>query len=238
MPFFRFNQIVFNSIEVEIKSWLKSEFNAIELQKKLTRSGWILNKTNSQLNHYFVGDNFFDLKAIEKDYFVSPDAIEKLNDILKIGSNFSLRTRKKNDKSFLIIKVSTDNTSSSNGITRLEFEEEVSIDLLVLDEILLDFGFVYQAKWSRFRQEFQNSSSPISICIDKNAGYGYLAEFEQLTKTDDLLEIKSNILSLMKSFDLEELDQKLLAKMFEHYNNNWLNYYNTDNTFTEKDLTF
>ena len=74
----------------------------------------------------------------------------------------------------LVIKASVDDTTSSNGTARLEFESEVKMTLDELDKILLDSGFTYQAKWSRERQDFKYKG--LNVSIDKNAGYGFLAE--------------------------------------------------------------
>ena len=38
--------------------------------------------------------------------------------------------------------------------------------------------FTYQSKWSRERTEYQFSG--VNVTIDRNAGYGYLAEFESI----------------------------------------------------------
>ncbi len=228
---------VFNPIEVEIKVWLKNYTSAQKFQIQLQNRGWSLINNNNQLNHYFVGDNFLALNSIYPSIFVSSEAYNKLLNILAQSANFSLRTRQKNHQILLVIKAAVDNTTSQNGIIRMEFEEEVSLSLEQLDNLLINKGFEYQAKWSRERQEFCNPNSDITVCIDKNAGYGYLVEFEKMTTSNsDTILVKKEILDLVASFGLQELDQALLARMFAFYNSNWHTYYGTDNFFEEKDL--
>jgi len=100
-----------------------------------------------------------------------------------------------------------------------------------LDAILLESGFEYQAKWSRERVEY--SFDNINVCIDKNAGYGYLAEFEMvIANSDETQMAEENIRGIMARVGVEELDQARLARMFDYYNQNWRDYYGTEKTFT------
>ena len=103
-----------------------------------------------------------------------------------------------------------------------------------LDNLVLNAGFTYQAKWSREREEFtfHSGKRDVSVSIDKNAGYGYLAEFEVVVldanKTD---EVKAFIRETMSSLEVLELQQDRLQRMFDFYNNNWQDYYGTDKIF-------
>ena len=88
----------------------------------------------------------------------------------------------------------------------------------------------YQAKWSRERQEYKFLD--MTVVIDKNAGYGYLAEFEIIER--DALKIeatKAKLVHTMKELGVQELDQARLERMFEFYNEHWLEYYGTDKIF-------
>jgi len=135
-----------------------------------------------------------------------------------------------NGEAFFVIKASVDETTSSNGILRMEFEEKVDITLNELDKILEDAGFDYQAKWSRKREEYNKDD--FYITIDKNAGYGYVSEFEIGTEdSDGLNEAKQRISDFMKDLDLSELSQDRLERMFKFYNENWRDYYGTENIF-------
>jgi adenylate cyclase class IV len=71
------------------------------------------------------------------------------------------------------------------------------------------------------------------VCLDKNAGYGYVAEFEKVT--DDALKVdtlKAELRSLMSELGVTELPQDRLERMFAHYNQHWAEYYGTNNVFT------
>jgi adenylate cyclase class IV len=142
-----------------------------------------------------------------------------------------VRTRQADDKVILVIKAVADETTSANGTARMEFETVLKgITLEKLDTLLLDSDFEYQAKWSREREEYKYKD--MNVTIDKNAGYGYVAEFEKVVADSSELEkVKSYIRNEMKVLGFEELPQDRLARMFDYYNKNWRDYYGTEKTF-------
>lgn len=217
--------------EVEIKSLLGSKENAENLKQALQKADQntkLLSK-HSQLNHYFEGGDVQKLKGL-LDSHVSKEDGEKLAGIVSRGSNFSVRTRDADGKVLIVLKASVDAGSSHNTVTRLEFEAPVKMSLEELDKLVLSAGFEYQAKWSREREEY--SSSGFTICLDRNAGYGYLAEFEKVVeKEDELEDARRSIEAFMQSLGVEELAQARLERMFAHYNANWRDYYGTDKVF-------
>ncbi len=220
-----------SQFEIEIKSLLGSKEKADELKEKLKKldPNIKLSSQNKQLNHYFIdGDTDVLYKNVVKH--LPKDTRADLKKILTEGENHSIRTRQLNDAIILVVKASIDDSTSSNGISRMEFESEVSMSLDDLDKILLDSGFSYQAKWSREREEYE--SEGMNVCIDKNAGYGYLAEFEKVVENVDALEeIKESLRDVMEKLGVEELPQDRLERMFAHYNENWPDYYGTEKIF-------
>ncbi len=224
-----------HTYEVEIKSLLGSKDNADSLVSKLKKQNpdIKLSSEGKQLNHYFNVPEGVDLKnALSK--LISEDKKESFDKIIKDGKKLSIRTRQSTDKVgekvIFVIKASVGDDSSSNGVKRIEFESQVNISLDALDKVLLDAGLTYQAKWSRERQEY--ISGDLHVCLDKNAGYGYLAEFEKVTSDEKELEkTRKDLLEFMKTVGVEELAQDRLERMFAHYNANWNKYYGTENTF-------
>ena len=218
--------------EVEIKSLLGSEESASALKDKLMANdaSCACVSQNKQLNHYFEGGDINTLYERVEHLFGDAEK-EKLRQIIERGEAFSIRSRQRNEQVYLVLKASVDEVSSANGISRLEFEEEVGLSLDELDQLLLDAGFVYQAKWSREREEYTYKG--INVCLDKNAGYGYLAEFEKVFDDENLLQqTREELDALMAELGVEELPQERLERMFAHYNENWRDYYGTDKTFT------
>lgn len=216
--------------EVEIKSLLQTEENAQKLREKLKEQGIKMSDSYKQLNHYFLNDG--DFEELKKKILVlfDQEKKEKLEKILEKGQNHSLRTRKMNEEVFFVVKASVDDTTSSNGILRMEFEEKINVSLEELDKILGEAGFSCQAKWSREREEYKKDY--FYITIDKNAGYGYIAEFEIQTENENFLaETKRKVLNFMEELGLEELSQDRLERMFQFYNENWKNYYGTGKIF-------
>ena len=220
-------------IEVEIKSLLGDIEKAQELKKKMLELDPSCHSidTNKQLNHYFVGG---EVELLRKNFLelVLPEEQDRFLRILAEGKNISLRTRKANEDVLLVIKASIDDTTSSNGTARIEFESKMVMTIDELDALLLQSGCAYQAKWSRDREEYEMSDGT-HICIDRNAGYGYLAEFERVvSETDSADEVKKELRALMEKLDAPELSQDRLERMFAHYNEHWQEYYGTEKTFT------
>ncbi len=219
-----------SKIEIEIKSLLGEKSKAEKLISDLVHKGFDLAnvKKSSQLNHYFI---YKDLAKFKEEFSKIVTKKEEFNNILEKGRDFSIRTRESNGtKVILVIKASLGEDSSFNGVSRLEFEEVMPMTLDELDQKLLDCGLEYQAKWSREREEYKKDN--MAVCIDKNAGYGYLAEFEVVTEKESEVEnVKSDLLRFMQEVGVEELKQDRLERMFDFYSKNWPDYYGTDNIF-------
>jgi len=218
-------------LEIEIKSLLGSQEKADDLLAKMQTLDSELAQTsiNSQLNHYFEGGSLLAVQATTAHLF-TPEQAVKLAVIVERATEFSLRTRKRDAEVLLVVKASVDAGSAANTVSRLEFEEPVALTLEALDQLLLEAGFTYQAKWSRTRQEYAYKG--ITVCFDKNAGYGYLAEFEKVVPDGTSVEdTRAELELLMAELAVEELDQDRLARMFNHYNQNWAEYYGTEDIF-------
>jgi len=222
-----------NTFEVEIKVLLGDEARAQEVIEKIKQNdeNTQLMDQNSQLNHYFLAQGDFAQLTETLKQYIHPDNHEKLYQVIVDGKNHSIRTREVDGKLLFVVKASVDDTSSSNGTARIEFEEAIKdLALNELDQIMLDHGFLYQSKWSRDRQEYKYKD--FNVCIDKNAGYGYVAEFEKiLSDKNHIDEAKESIRKELELLWIEELPQDRLERMFAHYNQNRPEYYGTEKTF-------
>ncbi|MDZ4226447.1 MAG: CYTH domain-containing protein, partial [Patescibacteria group bacterium] len=157
--------------------------------------------------------------------------LKKLNDLITRVTEISVRTRNKDGTVYLVVKASVGDDTSANGVARMEFEERVDLTLEQLDRLLLKAGFRYQAKWSREREEYVCKGT--NVCLDKNAGYGWLAEFEKVVSNAYLVDsAREEIVELMEECGVEELSQDRLERMFTYYNANWPKYYGTEKIFT------
>ncbi len=218
--------------EIEIKSLLGTPERAGEIKAAMAGidPSLVLTSQNLQLNHYFEGGDIQTLQATVSHLFVG-ETLAKLEKIVAIGQNFSVRTRQRDEEVLLVLKASVDAGTSENTVSRLEFEEPVDLSLEALDGLVLSAGYSYQAKWSRSREEYAYKG--INVCFDKNAGYGYLAEFEKILHDESELEAaRAELDAVMAELGVEELSQDRLARMFAHYNANWPEYYGTDKIFT------
>ncbi len=217
--------------EIEIKSLLGAKENAEALRAKMRELDptYARVSTNTQLNHYFKDGELMELYENTEHLFMDEQK-EKFKRIAEKGTNFSVRSRQRDDEVLLVVKASVDAGTSANSVSRLEFEEPLRVTLDELDALILGAGFVYQAKWSREREEYSYKGA--NVCIDKNAGYGYLAEFEKiLSDGEDIARARMEIEALMGELGVEELPQDRLERMFAHYNKEWPNYYGTERTF-------
>lgn len=220
-----------DTYEVEIKSLLGSRESADALVSKLQALDptCVSGDSYKQLNHYFEGG---DLHALTKALtpYLQNDTLEKLSRVAEGGQKVSIRSREMNGEVRFVVKASLGEDTSANGVVRIEIEEPVTLSLAELDELILAQGFSYQAKWSRERQEYKTGKT--SVCLDKNAGYGYLAEFERVVESqDELEEARRELEGLMGTLGVSELPQDRLERMFSHYNSNWREYYGTDKIF-------
>ena len=216
--------------EIEIKSLLGSKEHADILRKKLIGKDARALGKHSQLNHYFVvpEDHAKFQGAIIP--FLDEQSGKLLRKILSDGKKVSLRTRHADGKLLLVVKASVGDDTSANGVSRIEIEAPVNKTLNELDAILLSVGASYEAKWSREREEYELGG--LRISIDKNAGYGYLAEFEkQVVNEDDTAKAKEEILNFMAEVGVEELPQDRLERVFAFYNSHWKEYYGTERVF-------
>ena len=217
--------------EIEVKTLLGERAFADALKERMCTldPSCACISENKQLNHYFTGGDImvlFDKIA----HLFNDDAKAEFQNIVEKGTSFSIRTRQRDDEVLLVVKASVDAGTSANTVSRLEFEEPVSISLNELDALALEAGFTYQAKWSREREEYAYKGA--NVCIDKNAGYGYLAEFEKIVDDESALpSVREEIESLMAELEVAELPQDRLERMFAFYNENWPEYYGTEKTF-------
>lgn len=218
--------------EIEIKSLLGEADKAEALKQKMCQldPACACVSRSRQLNHYFEGGDLNVLYDKVKELFTQNER-EKLAYIIEQGSSFSVRSRQKDGQVLLVVKASVDGGSSANTVSRLEFEEPIDITLIELDKLIQSAGFNYQAKWSREREEYAYKGA--NVCLDKNAGYGYLAEFEKIV--DDATKVdpaRSELHTLMTELGVKELPPDRLERMFAFYNENWPDYYGTEKTFT------
>jgi predicted adenylyl cyclase CyaB len=221
-----------HTYEVEIKSLLGSKEAAETLKQNLNKKypDISLVGQGKQLNHYFNLPSNLDLLLKNVEPIIPAEKKSSFEHLLKDGKKISLRTRDADGTVILVFKASVGDDTSSNGVKRIEFESIVNMTLEKLDSLLLDSGATYQAKWSREREEYK--AGDMNICLDKNAGYGYLAEFEKISNDEnDLDNVKNNLLSIMGELGVTELPQDRLERMFAHYNANWKEYYGTEKTF-------
>lgn len=219
------------SYEVEIKSLLGSSERADEVRTvmKKTDPACRLVSKNKQLNHYFEGGDIKKLAEVVSVH-VDEQANANLKDMMVRGAGHSVRSREKDGEVFLVVKASVDDTTSENGIARLEFEERFELSLEMLDELVKISGYRYQAKWSREREEYVCRGT--NVTLDKNAGYGWLAEFERIVDSTEKLDgARTEIRALMSELGAEELPQDRLERMFSYYNAHWPEYYGTDKIF-------
>lgn len=218
--------------EVEVKTLLGDDATTQTFIRKLQQSDpdATVKATSDQLNHYFdkAGDPAKLLEVVKGA--LSEGDWKAFSDIVSQSQSFALRTRQ-DDKVRLVIKAAKTGDDEQHALERLEGEyvtAAASID--ELDAIIQQAGYGFLSKWSRARTEY--AYKDYNVCIDRNAGYGYVAEIEKIVSDQTAAaEARKEILAELDSLGFEELSQERVGRMFAHYNDRWPEYYRTDKTF-------
>lgn len=222
-----------HNYEIEIKVLLGNEEKKDIFMKKVQDTFPELEHKYSerQKNHYFEWGNLLHLFGIFREH-ISQEEANSLHKLSGEAKSFSVRTRGTPTQTIIVVKATVNDESSSNGTARIEWEVDLApMSLEDMDKLVLSAGFSYQAKWSRER-EWYNLNDTTVLCLDKNAGYGYLAEFERVIDDASLVDsTRMELLGMIESLGYAELDQARLARMFDFYNKNWSEYYGTENVF-------
>ena len=236
-----------HAYEVEIKVLLGNPEAKDAFMKRVSESfpGLSHSYSESQKNHYFEWGNLLHLFGTFREYISSEEATS-LHTLSKESKSFSVRTRGTPTQTIIVVKATVNDETSSNGTARIEWEVDLApMTLEEMDAKVLQAGFSYQAKWSREREGYELGSEhgllrpsqwqkqETILCLDKNAGYGYLAEFERVIDDASLVDsTRAELLAIIESLGYAELDQARLARMFDFYNKNWNDYYGTEKVFT------
>lgn len=219
-------------VEIKVLIWTEKEKDAFMEKVRMSFPAMTHEYSESQLNHYFEGGSLDSLLSVFWP-LVSLENLSKLKNIRDIAKSFSVRTRGTPTQTIIVVKATVNDESSANGTARIEWEVDLApMTLDEMDVLVLSAGFAYQAKWSRARDSFELNVNTI-LCLDKNAGYGYIAEFERVIDDINIIEsTRAELLQMIESLGYKELDQARLARMFDFYNKNWREYYGTENVFT------
>lgn len=220
--------------EVELKVKLNNSFDAVnKFLGEVSKHGKLeFINFEEQYNHYFTS---IDLKELPNSF------IDKYKIETDLGSNISIRTRSINNKQvYLVIKSQGD---SVNGDVRKEYNYRVKESLGQLDDILLLAGSKYQSKWSRKRTnyvlsgigshaiecskgEYRQEAWDINLSVDKNAGYGYIAELELIAENENESSLALDVLNrFLKKVQYQSLDKGELNIMYQYYVAHWDSFY-------------
>ncbi len=223
-----------HNYEIEIKVLLGEEEKKDQFMQKVRESfPWMHHMySESQKNHYFEWGNLKHLLGIFREY-ISDEQATSLHKLTQEAKSFSVRTRGTPTQTIIVVKATVNDETSSNGTARIEWEVDLApMTLEEMDALVLEAGFHHQAKWSRARDSYEIMPNTV-LCLDKNAWYGYLAEFERVIDDASLVDsTRTELLTLISSLGYAELDQERLARMFDYYNKNWKDYYGTEKVFT------
>lgn len=218
--------------EIEVKALLGSQEKVDALLDALQKSDkhFVQFDAQKQLNHYFKGGSIQKIIA-QLGTFFSSQQRRILEAIATDATSFSVRTREKNDITFLVVKGALDSASADHSHRRIEFEEQIDLPIEELDALLLKAGFELEAKWSADRRMFRYRDLTVDVMF--SPGYGYVVEFEKVIDDESAIEsTRENVLHTMAGFGIEELDPDRLERMFAYYNAHWPEYYGTNKVFT------
>lgn len=214
-------------IEIEVKALVE---NINLLKEKIVKlyPSYIEIKESKQLNHYFKGEktNLINLFEMFPASFVG-----LYEEIENVETEISIRTREDSGKGTLFILKYGDD--SINGGDRVEIEKPIPTTIDKLDNLLNRYGIKIDSKWSRERTEYIYED--FNLCLDLNSGFGAILEVEKviednLEKGDNSKKIQAKIAcrNMLEELELEELDKRLLKKMYNYYLQNWKKFYGKD----------
>ena len=128
--------------EIEIKSLLGEQENAEKLLARMQEKDPDMKKIdeNKQRNHYFTDGNLHDLYDHMKKH-LNEEQQHTLKRFADDAKDFSVRTRWADGTVILVIKATVDDTTSSNGTARREWEAQLDMTLEELDNSVLASGF-------------------------------------------------------------------------------------------------
>jgi predicted adenylyl cyclase CyaB len=141
-----------------------------------------------------------------------------------------LRIRRTDTKAFLILK---------KGWMHNENREEVEVEVKreafeLLDTILRSLGYDYDTKWYRERTEYILDN--FTITLDFNAGYGWVAEIEQVVPAGKEDQAREAIVQLARRIGLKPTPKEIFDKMYQHYKKNWQYYIEEKTVFSFEDI--
>lgn len=219
--------------EIEVKILLEHKAAAdrfVEKLKAIDPRTTLLAETK-QRNHYFHPDGDTKKLGSALSSLLTPDQQKNLSHLFSLAKTFSLRTRYEDGTVTLVVKASQD-ANHDHGLSRLEGEYVVKTNNIErLDGAIQSAGFTYLSKWSRHRKTYRYKD--YTVCLDNNAGYGYLAEIEKIVHDpDEIPTTRKRVVEEIAILGEQELPADRLTRMFAYYNTHWHEYYQTDKTFT------
>jgi predicted adenylyl cyclase CyaB len=223
-----------NQFEVEVKTLLggKEAADAFVAKLKEIDGGLKQAAQSNQLNHYFDSHGDRDKVAAAVAPFLSDNDLAAFKQIIGPAKSYALRTRDADGRILLVIKAAKGDGDDQHALERLEGEYATTApDIDALDEAIRSAGYDFLSKWSRERVEY--AYKDYTVCLDRNAGYGYLAEIEKVVPDSAAAETaRKEILAELAALGFAELSQERIGRMFEYYNSHWPEYYKTEKTFT------
>lgn len=232
----------YTNYEIELKVLLWNSFPPTTFIKALSKDfkSVVERWEESHRNHYFeIPHRTQILPAFEERLPIDhEDKLLIAN--FRNGKDIVVRTREiqANDtkRVILVMKSTVDEWTSQNGTIRKELEIPVPLAIEDLDSILIACAEIRpQAKWSRTRKTFDVVDKDwfyFTVCLDKNAGYWFIVEFEVVVNKPSVIEsTKKKLQDCIQHMWLRELPADQLHRMFEFYNKNWESFYQTENYF-------
>jgi predicted adenylyl cyclase CyaB len=224
--------------EVEIKCLLTKleEVNLVKEKLQQQYPNLKYKAEHKQRNHYFHPEGDLVLLGEKIKPFLSEEKYQELCVINNSEiANYTLRSREIDSKKVILvlkIQLQSSNYDVTNAKCRREFEVEIpNFTLQQLDDLIISCNYKYMSKWSRSRIE-ASLEEDLNICFDKNSGYGYIIEIEKIVQNEQkIIEALTELKNIAHKLGLEEINDDRLERMFNFYNQNWRDFYETDKVF-------
>jgi len=218
--------------EVEIKALLTEDLSSF--RRKAEKAGFQYQREEAQLNHYFRVTEEFELATFVDEYNLSSDVLKaksvaiRTREISSPNLNSVTGDSLFNTKTLLVVKYVLDGEDVQNGKDRYEIEIDCTENITHVDSALIKYGLEYRSLWSRERLTYFHPEKEITLCLDKNAGYGYLVELERMVSEEKREDSFKELCDTLEFLGLDMLESNLLETMFKYYETHYEDYYGTE----------
>ncbi|HUD06152.1 MAG TPA: hypothetical protein VMR18_04545 [Candidatus Saccharimonadales bacterium] len=223
--------------EIEIKYLLKNELERNKLVANLqNKYPKLIHKGPQPIKSYYYENNPTKKQVLRAASVLlnEKERIEELENVINNSEEFVVRCRSLSDNVSFAVKGASAGKDPLHAENRLEFEAPLLKSLDEVNRIFQEAGLKIVSRWSGVRDSYSLDGT-INAELEFMSGYGYKVELEILINDGESISSATEKLNeLAKVLVLVKAKAGLLANMYEYYNANWQQYFDTSKVFNDK----